>query len=418
VSAGGAVGLVEPGGDGGGAVGREDRCRPNVRHAPAGEGDAAGPLQAFGVAGLRPYGALAAGGGVRRGLVLGGGGVLGFAWMVGALRALEDEEGFDVRDVEVCVGTSAGSILAALIGMGVGADAILRHQQGIPLPADPRIDWDHDTHTGGALPPLPTFGFGSPHLLRQVARHPRRVSPLVVASALVPRGRGTLKPVRQMIDGLVSALLVDRPTPAANGAGDIGAAGGAKGTVSTGRPWPRQPQTWIVAMDYSAGRRVVFGRAGAPPASISDAVQSSCAIPGWYPPVVIDGQPYVDGGTCSPASVDVLADADLDEVWVLAPMVSFAIDRPRSPVARVERRFRRAATRRVLAEAARVRESGTAVTLLGPGPDDLDVMGANLMDPRRRNEVLVTSLRTSAAALRREGPGAQLVVAPSERVAQ
>jgi NTE family protein len=49
---------------------------------------------------------------------------------------------------------------------------------------------------------------------------------------------------------------------------------------------------------------------------------------------MINGQPYVDGGTCSPASVDVLADADLDEVWVLAPMASFALDRPRSPVAR------------------------------------------------------------------------------------
>jgi hypothetical protein len=45
-------------------------------------------------------------------------------------------------------------------------------------------------------------------------------------------------------------------------------------------------------------------------------------------------------------------------------------------------------------------------------------MGANLMDPRRRNEVLATSLRTSAAALRREGTGIQLVVAPSERAAQ
>ena len=34
-----------------------------------------------------------------------------------------------------------------------------------------------------------------------------------------------------------------------------------------------------------------------------------------------------------------------------------------------------------------------------PGPEDLAVMGANLMDPRRRRAVLETSLRTSAAML-------------------
>jgi NTE family protein len=341
--------------------------------------------------------------GIRRGLVLGGGGVLGFAWMVGALRVLEDEEGFDARDVDVCIGTSAGSILAALIGMHVAVDAILRHQQGIPLPADPRIDWDHRVDTGGALPPRPNFGVGSPDLLRRAARHPRRVPPLVAASALLPRGRGTLEPVHRMIEGLSRALL-DNGHDSRSGDGSC--------------PWPRRLQTWIVTIDYRSGRRVVFGRPGAPRAPIADAVQASCAIPAWYPPVMIDGRPYVDGGTWSPASVDLLVDAGLDEVWVLAPMVSFAIDRPRSPVARVERRFRRASTRRLLLEARQVRESGTAVTMLGPGPEDLRLMGANLMDPRRRNEVLATSLRTSAAALRREMPGVELVDSSTERAAQ
>ncbi len=87
-------------------------------------------------------------------------------------------------------------------------------------------------------------------------------------------------------------------------------------------------------------------------------------------------------------------------------MASFAYDRPRSPVARLERRFRRTVTRRVLAEATALRAAGTSVTLLGPGPEDLVAMGANLMNPRRRDDVLATSLRTSAAALRREAPGA------------
>ena len=64
-------------------------------------------------------------------------------------------------------------------------------------------------------------------------------------------------------------------------------------------------------------------------------------------------------------------------------------------------------TRRVLADATALRASGTEVTVLGPGPDDLRAIGANLMDPRRRSAVLETALRTRAAGLRR-GPAVTL----------
>jgi len=50
----------------------------------------------------------------RWGLVLGGGGVLGGAWMVGALTALQQLHGLDPRDAELIVGTSAGSVTAAV----------------------------------------------------------------------------------------------------------------------------------------------------------------------------------------------------------------------------------------------------------------------------------------------------------------
>jgi NTE family protein len=318
----------------------------------------------------------------RRGLVLGAGGVLGFAWTVGAMAALEAEEGIDAREVDICVGTSAGSILAALLGCGVSVGAMLRHQQGIPLPGDLDMSWDYDRDSGGALPPRPRLGVGSPDLLRRVARHPTQVPPLAVLSAVLPRGRGTLEPLRRMVDRVSSVGL-----PAGAGAA----------------PWPSQPQVWVVAMDYAGGRRVAFGRSGAPTARLSQAVTASCAIPGWYEPTVIGGRRYVDGGTTSPTSLDLLAGSGLDEVYVLAPMASFAYDRPRSPVARAERRLRRTVTRRVLAEATAVRAAGTRVTLLGPGPVDLQAMGANLMDPRRRTAVLATSLRTSVDALRRAG---------------
>ena len=55
----------------------------------------------------------------KRAVVLGGGGVLGAAWMIGALSAVQDTYGWDPREADVLVGTSAGSVLAALLGCTV-----------------------------------------------------------------------------------------------------------------------------------------------------------------------------------------------------------------------------------------------------------------------------------------------------------
>lgn len=309
----------------------------------------------------------------RRGLVIGAGGVLGFAWVAGALMALERAEGFDCRSVDALVGTSAGSIVAALLAGGMPIDAIVRNQQGIPAPGDPLVDYDEDVDGAGLLPPFPALALGSPGLLAHAARHPLSTSPLAALSGLLPRGRASQTGIRR----LISSAVPD---------------GG----------WPESPRPWVVAMDYQSGRRVVFGRDDAPEATLADAVAASCAVPGWFPPVGIGGGRYVDGGTCSIASADVLAGQDLDEVYVLTPMASFAYDAPSTLAGRLERRVRRVFTRQLLREVETVRATGTRVTLLGPGPEDLTAIGSNLMDARRRADVLATSLRTSRNALLRE----------------
>src|SRR3954470_1643620 len=142
-------------------------------------------------------------------------------------------------------------------------------------------------------------------------------------------------------------------------------------------------------------------RAAAPPADLRDAVMASCAIPGWYAPVVINGRRYVDGGACSPTSIDLVTRLELDEVIVLSPMTSLRYDRPAAVAARIERRFRRLSTKRVVGEIKKVAATGTKVTFLGPGAEDLEAIGANMMDPRRREQVLETSIRTSRAELRK-----------------
>ena len=74
----------------------------------------------------------------RRGLVLGAGGVLGAAWTIGALDALAETEGFAPNEADIIVGTSAGSVLAALLGSGFTAADLLHHQRGMPLS---RMPW-------------------------------------------------------------------------------------------------------------------------------------------------------------------------------------------------------------------------------------------------------------------------------------
>ncbi|HMA47903.1 MAG TPA: patatin-like phospholipase family protein [Frankiaceae bacterium] len=310
--------------------------------------------------------------GPRRGLVLGAGGVLGAAWTIGALHALE-AGGVDPHTVDTVVGTSAGSVLAAFVGRRVPVEAMVNHQRGLLVEGDPRIEYHYDAEP--PLPPRPRLRLGSRKLLATTARNPMRVTPMTALAAVLPRGRGSIAPIGALVDA-----------------------------VAPGDGWPTGPRTWIVTMDYSTGRRVPFGRPGSPSAPLPRAVMASCAIPGWYAPVEIGGRTYVDGGACSATSLDLLAPLGLDEVYVLAPMVSFEYDQPQSPIARLERRLRRAATRRLLREAAKVRAAGATVTVLGPGPEDLVTMGGNLMDARRREQVFETSLRTSATAFASGAP--------------
>jgi NTE family protein len=340
----------------------------------------------------------------RIGLVLGAGGVLGAAWMTGALPSLASRLPCAINDVDVVVGTSAGSVLAAALRCRATVEEMVAYQRGeaAGLLRGPSLLAAQD----GPLPPMPHWRVGSPPLLRAALLTPHRVPPWVGASAWLPRGRARHAALRATVHALHGQALHGQAQhgQAQHGQAQHGQA--QHGQAQHGQVGPAKApphwvdgRTWIVAVDYDSGQRVIFGREGAPSASLPDAVVASCSIPGWYEPVVIDGRRYVDGGVRSSTSLGLMADAGVDEVYVLAPMASTEPDRPRKPHERLERRLRHLITLAVLREARALRSRGIRVTVVTPGPEDLAVMGVNLMDPRRREAVLETSLRTSAAAL-------------------
>lgn len=310
---------------------------------------------------------------VRRGLVLGGGGVLGAAWLLGALSALREVHGFEPGSSDVIVGTSAGSVLGALVAAGISIEDMIDHQDGKPVKSGPLAGYsfDYENATGGSRPKRPKLlGPGSFKMIGSAVRNVGKVPPTALLSGFLPE-EGSLARV---------GLLIEAITPMDE--------------------WSPHPNLWVVAMDYESGERVPFGRADQEVAPLSQAVMASCAIPSWFKPIEINGHAYVDGGTWSATNADLVAGQALDEVYILAPMVSFHLDHPDGWLPRLERRWRNQVTKRCLKEAEKIRASGAQVTVIGPGPEDLEAMGGNIMDLPRRQKVLATSLRTSVASLR------------------
>lgn len=307
-----------------------------------------------------------------RALVLGCGGTLGFAWAATVLAQLE-HQGWDPRTADVIVGTSAGAETAAMLGSGISAGSVLAALTDGDG-ADPRIT----QHLGsarapGRVPGLPRPAFPAIGLTLATVR--RRADLLAGLAGLLPRGSGD------------ATWLVDLGTG-----------------LATRNGWVDHPATWLVGADTRTGRRVAFGCPDAPRASLGDAIAASWAIPGWFPPVTIDGRAYVDGGAVSPTSADLLIPSvrsgEIDEVVVVAPMSSSGGAAARG-LDRAERLLRRPMTSRVDREVHALRAAGARVHRIEPTQEDLDAMGPNFMDARRRPATLETAARTAPGLVAR-----------------
>lgn len=308
----------------------------------------------------------------RVGLVLGAGGVAGHAFHVGVLRALQEATGWDPRRAEIVVGTSAGSVIGLGLRAGLAAPDLFARTVGEPLSAEadrllaplpPPSEEAWWARTLRPRIPVPA----APVLLARLLATPWRIRPGVALAAMAPEGRLDISRISEDADALLAS------------------AGGSVGGL------------WVVAVRLGDGRRVVFGRPGGrvPEGwTWGQAVAASCAIPGFFSPVVINGTRLVDGGAHSPTNVDLLVREALDLVIVSSPMSSVRTAGRRSLDVPVRAAYRL----RLAAEVARLRRAGVSVVVFQPTAPVLSAAGLNAMNPALR--VPVARASYGAARLR------------------
>ena len=306
----------------------------------------------------------------RTAVVLAAGGLVGQAFHLGVLTALQEVTGFDARSARTLVGTSAGSLVAAGLGGGLSAADLRAELLGEPLSAEGR-------RIRTARPPMPRMPTSTrppvgphrrplaPQALLSAARRPWAVRPGAVASSLLPAGRAGTDMIARSLQRL------------------------------HGGSWPERDLR-ICAVRAVDARRVVFGAPGAPVTDVGSAVAASCAIPSYFSPVHIDGAAYIDGGVHSPSNADVLAPDNPDLVVVVSPM-SLGRGTARRPRPDLALRY---AVRRYLSQEVRaLRRRGADVVVLQPGPQDLPVMGLNPMQHSRIEDVMRTAAASTRARL-------------------
>lgn len=317
----------------------------------------------------------------RIGLVMGAGGVLGNAYLSGVVAALWEVTGFEPRTAAALVGTSAGSVHAALYGAGMPALFGLWRSRGgrVPDEAMGGLGTAEDLSDPGEaadirdmyIPAraLPRLGPASAGLMIRAATRPWSYKPEVVASGLLPEG--------MLTNGAVGRV-IRRVVPAG---------------------WTPHPRTWITAVNLRSGRREVFGRPEAPRAHLDRAVRASCAIPGFYRPVRIGRDRYVDGGVHSPSNADLLSGLDLDLAIAVNPMSSLEGHASAGLIDRYLNPLRRIAGRRLDGELRLLAAEEVPTLVLSPTARDLAVFGRNLMDPRPRRLVAETALASTREML-------------------
>jgi predicted acylesterase/phospholipase RssA len=209
---------------------------------------------------------------MTRTLVLGGGGIAGIAWEAGVITGLR-RAGVDLGEADLVIGTSAGSVVGALVTTGADLESSVGAQANTAAAKAPAVDME---------PVMAAFS-----LLYDPSLDPQEARRQVGAMALAVKDTGA------RIEAVGDRLPV--------------------------KEWPER-RLLITAVDTETGEFVVWDRDSE--ASLVLAVASSCAVPCVYPPVEIGGRRYMDGGVRSATNIDLAAGSST--VVILEPLAHMA----------------------------------------------------------------------------------------------
>jgi NTE family protein len=272
----------------------------------------------------------------RTALVLGGGGITGIAWEIGLLAGLA-EAGVDLSGADLVVGTSAGSVVGAQVTCGAELETLYQRQLE-PATAEKAARLNRAT--------LARFAWAMLRSRGKDVEFRRRIGAL----ALAAQKAGLTPSEQERLDVIGSRL------------------------VST--QWPDRTLI-ITAVDAETGEFRTFDRDSGVP--LLQAVAASCAVPGVYPPVTVDGRRCVDGGMRSAANADLAQ--DYDRVVVLAP-----IPRGVGPMASVD---------------AQVTGMVSRVAVVSPDASSKAAIGRNVLDPAARAPSAEAGRRQAATVVAR-----------------
>ena len=267
-------------------------------------------------------------------LVLGGGGVTGVAWETGILAGLS-EAGLDLTGAGLLVGTSAGAAVAAQLASGTPLSELLEAQR---------------VGTAREIPAT----LGPSVLARYVWSMLTRREPTDFGRAM---GRLALG-ARTVSEADRWAVIASR---------------------LPSHEWPERSLK-VTTVNAGTGAFRVFERDDH--VSLVDAVAASCAVPGVWPPVSIQGQRWIDGGMRSAVNADLAEGCA--RVVILAPITSGFGAMPS-----------------VDQQVAVLRAAGAAVVVVSPDRAARSRMGRNSLDPAKRAAAAEEGHRQAAQELDR-----------------
>jgi predicted acylesterase/phospholipase RssA len=238
----------------------------------------------------------------RIALALAGGGPLGAIYEIGALCALDDTlDGLDLNRCDHYIGVSAGGFIAAALANGITP----RELSESFIEGRPRFD-----------------GFDPAWLMRpawgELAQRLRALPQLASGAAWSWLVEG--KAFSQAIERLGAALptgVLDNETIHS----EIQRLFSRPGRTNDFREL--KARLTLVATALDSGEAAPFGRPGWDHVPISRAIQASAALPGLFPPVLIDGRHYVDGALKKTLHASVALDEGVDLLLCVNPLVPY-----------------------------------------------------------------------------------------------